>query len=427
VEGSLLRRHAKDTLDVAMGYSRVTMLNGPRQSGKTTLARSVSEERTGTYLSLDDDVVLTAAKSDPIGLIQAPEPVVIDEVQRAGERMVLAIKASVDRDPRAGRILLTGSTRFLTVPTIAESLAGRVDIVDLWPLSTGERRGIEDHFVDALFSEKAALANHLERSDTLDRESYFEIVCQGGFPAVRNLAPDQRARWFEAYLRTVLAREVTDLSAIRGARELPRLASLLAARTAQELNVNALSQDIGLRWNTMADYLSLLETAYLIFRIDAWSRNLTAKVVKHPKIHFVDSGLCARLIGATPAALLSPGHPAAGQVMETFVASEIARQITWAETDVHLYHFRDRGGAEIDLVLESTSGQVAAVEVKAGASVDDGDVRTLRAFRDRVGDRFVSGVVLYAGERAVQLDERLWAAPISALWAGEPSETPPNA
>jgi uncharacterized protein len=400
-----------------MGYSRVTVLNGPRQAGKTTLARSISEERAGTYLTMDDDVILTAARNDPVGLIQATEPIVIDEIQRVGEPMVLAIKAAVDRDPRSGRFLLTGSTRFLTVPTIAESLAGRVDVVDLWPFSRGEVRGIKERFVDRLFHDENAFENHLARSEVLDRMSYLEIACLGGFPAVRAFSSDQRARWFDSYLRTVLAREVTDLAVIRGARELPRLASLLAARTAQELNVNALSQQIGMRWNTISDYLSLLETAYLFFRVDAWSRNLTAKVVKHPKIHFVDSGLCARLMGVTPTSLSSPGHPATGPLMETFVAGEIARQATWAETDVRVSHFRDRGGAEIDIVLESSSGAIAAIEVKAGASIDDGDLRNMRAFRDRAGESFVNGVVLYAGERTVAMGDRLWAAPISAIWA----------
>ncbi len=400
-----------------MGYSRVTVLNGPRQAGKTTLARSICEERSGTYLTMDDDVILAAARNDPVGLIQAAGPIVIDEIQRVGEPMVLAIKAAVDNEPRPGRFLLTGSTRFLTVPTIAESLAGRVDVVDLWPFSRGEVRGIKERFVDLLFHEENALGSHLERSEVLDRMSYLEFVCLGGFPAVQALSSDQRARWFDSYLRTVLAREVTDLAVIRGARELPRLASLLAARTAQELNVNALSQEIGMRWNTISDYLSLLETAYLFFRVDAWSRNLTAKVVKHPKIHFVDSGLCARLMGVTPTSLSSPGHPATGPLMETFVAGEIARQATWAETDVRVSHFRDRGGAEIDIVLESSSGAVAAIEVKAGASIVDGDLRNLRAFRDRAGESFVNGVVLYAGERTVSMGDRLWAAPISAIWA----------
>ncbi len=400
-----------------MGYSRVTVLNGPRQAGKTTLARSVSEERTGTYLTLDDDVMLAAARNDPVGLIQGAEPIVIDEIQRVGEPLVRAIKAAVDVDPRPGRFLLTGSTRFLTVPTIAESLAGRVDVVDLWPFSSGEVRGVKERFVDRLFHDENAFGSHLERSEVLDRLSYLEIVCLGGFPAVRALSSDQRARWFDSYLRTVLAREVTDLAAIRGARELPRLASLLAARTAQELNINALSQEIGMRWNTISDYLSLLETAYIFFRVDAWSRNLTAKVVRHPKIHFVDSGLCARLMGVTPTILSSPGHPATGPLMETFVTAEIARQVTWAGTDVRVSHFRDRGGAEIDIVLESSSGAVAAIEVKAGASIDDGDLRNLRAFRDRAGESFVNGVVLYAGERTVSMGDRLWGAPISAIWA----------
>ncbi|MGZ5302333.1 MAG: ATP-binding protein [Actinomycetota bacterium] len=417
MEALHVERHARDTLDTAMGYSRVTVLNGPRQAGKTTLARSVSEELAGTYLTMDDDVILAAARNDPVGLIQAAEPIVIDEIQRVGEPMVLAIKAAVDVDPRPGRFLLTGSTRFLTVPTIAESLAGRVDVVDLWPFSSGEVRGIKERFVDRLFHDENAFGSHLERTEVLDRMSYFEIVCLGGFPAVRALSSDQRARWFDSYLRTVLAREVTDLAVIRGARELPRLASLLAARTAQELNVNALSQEIGMRWNTISYYLSLLETAYLFFRIDAWSRNLTAKVVKHPKIHFVDSGLCARLMGVTPASLSSPGHPATGPLMETFVAAEIARQATWAATDVRVSHFRDRGGAEIDIVLESSGGAIAAIEVKAGASIDDGDLRNLRAFRDRAGESFVNGVVLYAGERTVSMGDRLWAAPISAIWA----------
>lgn len=400
-----------------MGYAPVTVLNGPRQAGKSTLAATICQRRSGTFLSLDDDVIRAAARGDPAGLIRAPEPVVVDEIQRAGEPMVLAIKAAVDHDRRPGRFLLTGSTRFLTVPTISETLAGRVDIVDLWPFSFGERLGIEERFVDALLSDGDVFGSHLRHAEVLDRPVYLDIVCEGGFPAVRGLSLRQRVRWFEGYLRTVLAREVTDLASIRGAEELPRLARLIAARTAQELNVNGLSHDVGMRWNTVADYLSLLETAYLFFRVPAWSRNTTSKIVRHPKIHFVDTGLCARLLGATATSLAAPGSRSAGPLVETFVTGEIARQATWAETDVRLYHYRDRSGPEIDLVLESSDGRVGAIEVKAGTSVSDGDARVLGAFRDRIPDVFVNGVVLYAGERTVPLGDRLWAAPISALWA----------
>lgn len=400
-----------------MAYARVTVLNGPRQSGKTTLATSICEQEAGTYISLDEDLLLAAARVDPVGLIQAAEPIVIDEIQRAGEPLVLAIKAAVDQEPRPGRFLLTGSTRFLTVPTISESLAGRADIVDLWPLSCGEQRRVEDRLVDALFSEAGEIGGFLERAETIDRQTYFEIACQGGFPAVRVLSASQRGRWFDSYLRTVLAREVKDLTAIRGAEELPRLARLLAARTAQELNVSALSQDIGMRWNTIADYLSLLETAYLFFRVSAWSRNLTAKAAKHAKVYFVDTGLCARLLGTTPSKLMAPGDPSAGPLIETMVASELARQTTWASVDARLFHFRDRGGAEVDLVLESTDGRVAAVEVKAGASIGRADTRTMGMLRDLLGKGFVNGVILYTGARTVRLGDRLWAAPISALWS----------
>lgn len=411
-ESNLIPRRAQAIVRRALLESRVVLVNGPRQSGKTTLVRA--EAANAEYRTLDDAETLSAALRDPAGFIDVSSLLVIDEFQRAGDPLLLAVKASVDRDPRPGRFLLTGSTRFLTVPNISESLAGRVQIVDLWPLSQGEVRRQPEAFIDRLLDEPESL----RRADpAFDRADLFRSICVGGFPAIVTAGDRERQRWHRDYVRTVVQRDIRDLTAIRRSDELPRLLRFLAVRTAQEMNTSRISQDLGLRWNTVSEYLALLESAYLSFRVPAWSRNLTTKAIRHPKVHIVDTGLAANLLRVDMGALLK-GHAATGQLVETFVTSELARQLAYSDVSAELGHFRDRGGAEVALVIEAWDGRVAGIEAKSGASVRADDFRSLELVRDRVGPDFVQGVVLYAGRNALPFGDRLLALPISALWAG---------
>ena len=410
-----LHRSIGETLREAIDGSRFVFLSGARQSGKTTLVRQLAAEVDADYQTLDDRAARELALDDPAEFVARDRLLIIDEVQRGGNDLLLAIKAQVDIDNRPGQFLLTGSTRFLTVPTLSESLAGRVDLIDLWPFSQGELDQHREGFIDRVFASTAALRRL--RPPHISRDAVFERVCRGGFPEAVLRNDRQRDRWFDGYMRTLTGRDVSEIANVQRVGDLPALVRLLASRTACELNVSRLAKDADLPRTTLTGYLPLLESVYLMFRLPAWSRNITSKRVKQAKLHFLDSGLAAHLVGASTASLARPNARMAGALLESFVASEIARQRTWAATDVELHHFRDRAGAEVDLVLEARDGRVAAIEVKAGRSVGRNDMRSLELLRDRIGDDFTNGVVLGCFDGVQPLGDRLTAIPISALWS----------
>lgn len=394
---------------------RVVVVTGARQVGKSTLARALVEARRGTLVDLDDAQTLEAVLRDPNAVLSNLRgPVVIDEFQRAGDGLLRAVKQIVDRANRPGRFLLTGSTRFLTVPTLSESLAGRAGIVELWPLSQAEFLGRADVWIDRAFSGVDALRDL--RPAPASRAAIAAAVCRGGYPEIRAASARARGRWVDAYLETVTQRDALEITRVHRPVELLRLARMLAARTAQELVVTDFARDLGLNRGTLENHLALLEALHLWHRVPAWSTNLTSKVAKHAKAHMVDSGIAAHLVGADAASLATGSHPALGPLLESFVAGELARQATWSSPRVTLQHFRDRSGTEIDFVLEASDGRVVAVEVKASAVVHGQDVRALELIRGRARDRFVQGVVLYQGEQTYPFGDRITVQPISALW-----------
>ncbi|MGH3940119.1 MAG: ATP-binding protein [Pseudonocardiaceae bacterium] len=412
-------RRAAGILPESLSAFRVVIVHGARQVGKTTVARALAQQRGATYLTLDDADVLSVAQADPPTFIGAfGAPLVIDEVQRVGQPLVLAIKSMVDRDDRPGQFLLTGSTNFLTVPSIAETLAGRADIVTLWPLSQGELRGGPDDFVDRALRGTAALLDHT--GEPLERSAYFEALSIGGYPAAQRLTARTRRRWFARYAETVLAREIEMVADIRRADALTSMIRYLAATTAQELVVSTVGQRVGIDRGTAQHYVSWLETVFLVHRVPAWSRNLTAKVVRRPKLYLTDTGVACALLGKDATALQRPTDPAAGALFETFVANEVAKQLTWGETPARLFHFRDSDGSEVDLVVEADDGRVIAIEVKATSTPRPEDVRWLAHLRDRLdraGGEFTAGVVLHTGQRRLPFGDRLIALPASDLWS----------
>lgn len=334
-----------------------------------------------------------------------------------GQELVLAVKVVVDASNVSGQFILTGSTNFLTVPTISESLAGRVDIVTLWPLSQGELTGGSDGFVDRAFTSPADLTGH--HGSCPGREAYFDALVVGGFPAVQAMGARGRSRWFEAYVDTVLRREVELADDIRRFDALSGMVRYLAATTGQELVVATLAERLGIHRSTVESYEPWLETIFLVHRVPAWSRNLTARLVKRPKIYVTDAGLAASLLGKDSRALQRPTEPAAGPMFETFIAGELRKQLSWSSTRARMYHFRDRAGAEVDLVLEAPDGRVVAVEIKSSSTPRPDDFRWLRALRDRLdatGGEFVVGVVLHTGGRRSAVGDRLVALPAADLW-----------
>lgn len=397
---------------------RGVVVQGARQVGKSTLVELIATEIGADVVSLDREEYLNAALDDPNYFLgQLGEPAVVDEVQRGGDRLILALKRRLDQARRPGRYVLTGSSNFLTMPTISESLAGRVDIVTLWPLSVGEITGGRDDFVDRGFSAPAELTGH--RGPTPGRSDYVAMLCRGGYPEVQRLNPPQRRRWFERYVETVLRREVETAADLRRFDALLTMARLLIARTGSELTITSLASELGLDRETANQYEPWIETTFLVHRVPAWSRNVSAKIVKRPKLFASDTGLAAAVSGKDERALLRPTDPALGGLIESFVIGEMAKQLTWARTPARLYHYRDRDGDEVDAVVEASDGRVLAIEVKSSSVPrrgDAGSIARLRDRLDRVGDDFVAGVVFHTGDQRVRLGDRIIGLPVADLW-----------
>jgi predicted AAA+ superfamily ATPase len=395
---------------------RVVIVNGPRQSGKTTLVRLLLESAGGSFRTLDEDGPLGAALSDPRAFVEFGErPRIIDEVQRGGDQLVLAIKYEVDRDNSRGQFVLSGSTRFLTVPTLSESLAGRAGFVDVWPFAMTERTGVTDDIGDILLDAPAGLAQN--GSSSWQRADYLNLICLGGFPEVVTMpGPQERRAWFQAYLRTVIQRDVQQFADIQHAALVPRLLGLVAARAGSTVIISDVATAVGLDQKTARNYLSYLDTVFLTIQVPAWSTNLTTKVAKTSRTYLSDPGLTAHLLGANPTSLAQPGHAALGPLVETFVATELTRLLSNQDRGVIVSHFRDRDGREIDFVLESPDGRITGIEVKGSSSVRTDDFRHLRWLRDKVGDRLSAGLVLYLGEHPLSFGDGMYGVPLSALW-----------
>lgn len=364
---------------------------------------------------MDEEGVLAAALDDPVGFVALGDrPLVIDEVQRGGEPLIRAIKAQVDRDRSPSQFVLTGSSNFLTVPTLSESLAGRAGFVEVWPFTQGELAGAPDRFLDIAFAGPRALGAY--KPSGSKRGELLQQVCAGGYPEVHTLPAGQRAGWFRDYVRTTIERDVVEMSGIRKVAQTRQLLRLFGARSGCELVMQGVITDSALERQAVYDHTAWLETIHLVTRLPAWSRNLTARVKKRPKVFITDPGLAAWLVGKTPTALEDPTDPATGPLIETFVFGELRRQMTWAAGEATMFHWRDRSGAEVDFVLEAADGRVVAIEVKAGQTAKRDWFRWLERMRDSLGAGFVLGVVLYGGEHVLPFGDRLMAVPISALW-----------
>lgn len=409
---TMIRRHVTDHLLAALSDSPVVLLNGARQTGKSTLVQDlVKGGYPARYYTLDDPSVLSTLNHDPAAFLAAQRgPVVLDEVQRA-PGLFMALKAEVDRDRRPGRYLLTGSANVLLLPALAEFLVGRMEILSLWPFSRGERVGVRETFIDAVFA--SALPGYPPAAG--DEEPLFESVLRGGYPeALRRTTAARRRAWFGSYLTTLLQRDVRSLANIEGLLALPRLLALLATRATGLVNYAEFSRTAALPQSTLKRYLALLETTFLVRHLPAWSGNPGKRLVKAAKLVLCDSGLMAHLLGAT--AESGPTEVCRGPLLENFAAVELLKQATWSVTEPRLYHFRTAAGQEVDLVLEDAAGRVVGIEVKARSRVGARDFDGLRHLADAAGDRFVRGVVLYTGPQDVPFGRDLIALPVDALW-----------
>jgi uncharacterized protein len=397
----------------ALSDTPVVVVNGPRQAGKTTLVRSLPYAGLAEIVTLDDVATRQAAGYDPRAFLdRSAETLVIDEAQLE-PALFRAIKSEVDRDRRPGRFLLTGSSRLLAAPGMADALVGRVETLELWPFAERELTGAHSPtFVDSVFNDPGPLA----RQGAIDRSAVFERLLRGGFPESVRRTPQRRRSWFEGYVTTTLQAVVAELASLERLADMPRLLRLCAARTGTELNVSAVASDLGIPARTMSGYLARLETAFLLRLVPAWSTNLSAKVVRRPKLFVSDVALAAHLQGASSSSLTRSGPAAVGPLLETLVATELMRQLSWSETSAILGHFRDRSGIEVDLILEHPDGRIAGIEVKATSTPRGEDFRGLRFLAERLGDRFAYGCLLTLAAEATPFGNNMASLPISALW-----------
>ncbi len=416
-EPEFIPRHAADEVMEALAEARIVAILGPRQAGKSTLARSlVKQGLRASFNTMDNDDTREAAQFDPQGyLASLPSLAIIDEIQRAPE-LLLALKARVDADPRPGQFLLTGSANLTTLHAVRDALPGRIDYVDLWPLSQGEINRTREHFIDDAFNNTVPML----RNCPIGRGPFVERVVAGGFPAAFVRTQRGRGRYFEGYVRSLFGRNLQDITSA-DPRTTESLLRLAAARTSSLANFAEWGRSIGVSEKTVAAHLDILEQLLLVRRHRPWLSNLGKRLVKSPRIFVCDTGLACHLCGYDAQRLISDGT-AAGPMFESFVTMELVRQATWATTRVQVLHYRDKDKREIDIILERGDGTIVAVEVKTSATARLADFRPLARLRDLLGDRFACGVVVNTGPETLPFGDRLWAMPLMGLWTSP--ETP---
>ena len=413
----LIQRRVEDIARQRMAEAPVVLLQGPRTVGKSTLLSALAEGYGGRVVDLDDPAVRAAAADDPTLFVSGPGPVFIDEYQHVPD-LLDSIKAELNRDSSPGRFVITGSTRFDSLPLASQSLTGRLHRIEIHPLSQGEIATQRESLLEALFIDPAAAVS--SQPSTTTRDEYARRIARGGFPLALERSDAARDRWFDDYLALCLERDLLEAGRVRQPGGLAPLMSRLAAQTAQVLNMSRAGKAAGLATSTAADYVKLFESSFLVRLLPAWGKTLRAATAARPKIHIVDSGLAARLLrlppdklaGLDPTALQQFGH-----LLETFVVGEVLKQASWMEHRPHLGHWRTHDGAEVDLVIEDgRDGSIVGIEVKAGTRVHPQDRRGLRMLREALGERFAVGVVLHTGAHSVRYDDRIVALPIDRLW-----------
>jgi predicted AAA+ superfamily ATPase len=413
-DNTLYPRHLRQCLQEALHDSPVVLIHGPRQCGKTTLAKVVGEEDGYDYITFDDEVQRAAAQADPIGFVaDLPVRVILDEVQRV-PALFTSLKRAVDKQRTPGRFILTGSANVLLLPSLSDSLAGRMEILRLHPFSQAERTRIRPHFLHELFTSPI-------RSGTAGRRLGKDLairVAAGGYPAaLARTSPSRRSKWYRDYIETLVQRDIRDLAQIEALHAIPRLLALAAGQTACLVNISELAGPFQLSRPTIRQYATLLAKMFLLEELPAWHSNRVKRLIKTPKMHLCDTGVACALLDMDADAIWKD-RTMFGRLLETFALQELRRQASCFEDNIAFSHFRDKDMVEVDIVLES-AGRLAGIEVKASSTVSDNDFRGLRKLQAAAGKKFTAGVLLYDGDAVASFGPQLHAMPLSRLWEEE--------
>lgn len=420
----LIQRRIHDIARQRMAESPVVLLQGPRSVGKSTLLRALAEQYGGHVVDFDEPAVRAIATDDPGLHIAGRRPVFIDEYQHVPE-VLDSIKAELNRDGSPGQFVITGSTRFDSLPLAAQSLTGRLHRIEIQPLSQGEIGAHRENLLEALFSDPAEVVT--PQPSTTTRDEYAKRIARGGFPLALRRSDAARDRWFDDYITLCLERDLLESGRVRQPSALAPLLSRLAAQTAQVLNMSRAGADTGLPASTASDYVKFFESSFLVRLLPGWGKTLRTAVRSRPKVHIIDSGLATRLLRLPPDKLAEVDPTSLqqfGHLLETFVVGEVLKQASWLQHRPHIGHWRTHNEAEVDLIIEDgRDGSVIGIEVKASGRVHARDRRGLRMLSETLGPRFMAGVVFHTGAHSARDadDNRIIALPIDRLWTETPA------
>jgi predicted AAA+ superfamily ATPase len=430
----MYKRNITESFTEALEDTPILLVNGSRQVGKSTFVKSLLSD-THQYYTLDDPTTLASIRKDPLMFLEGLQgPSIIDEVQRVPE-LFLPLKKIVDHNRKPGFFVLTGSV--LSLPKLADSLAGRMEVHTLWPMSQGEIHGRKEDFIGYIFTfpitleEKAEFMGITPRwfkkryidpypppspQTKLPLAKLTEMITQGGYPeTLHRSSSNRRKKWFASYLMTILEKDIKDLANIEGLLELPNLLKLFASRCGGLLNTSEVSRSLGIAQTTLKRYLALLERTYLLVLLPAWTKNLSKRIVKTPKVYLNDTGLLTHLVDYEHNRLLND-KGFLGHVLENFVVMELKKQMTWSQQSCQIYHYRTHSHQEVDIILEAPDSRIVAIEVKLANVVTSKDFSGIQSLEDDLGDRFHRGIILYMGDTAVSFGKNKYAIPLSYLW-----------
>lgn len=413
----MFKRFLIHNLKAALKDTPIIFLKGARQTGKSTLVQMLQTEEKNSeilYLTLDDLTTLNAAKLDPCAFLNRPNKrIIIDEIQRAPE-LFLPLKLEVDRNPVPGRFILTGSADIFLLPQLADSLAGRLELLSLHPLSLGELNNQKETFIQDLFENNPSKLLNLRFSKQLigSKDQFIDHILKGGFPSIQSRASHQRrGAWFNSYITTLIERDIRELANIEGLSRIPNLLKFLATRSACLLNFEEIGRSIQLPATTLRRYFTLLQTFFLIHTLPAWLNNHGKRLTKSPKLYLSDTGIACHLLGLNAQGLTADAK-VWGNLLETFIVNELIKISAWNSPWVSFYHYRTLANQEVDIVLESQDGSIVGIEIKAAQTLTPRDFKGLKDLQETAGSKFICGILLHLGQQASPFGKNLYAIPI---------------